>query len=572
MPLTPVHDNQLPDFWTTYGHSYLQVSYGTLFSSGRMDSLFRATLDVEFTNWIGRAVDGSRLTAEGRSQGGFTRVYQEMTTLRTAGPYTSDAGAHLLCWGINDLGVMGVATLNRTAWKNCLRAVISRCRAAAVFADSHASISYGAGFTSTLIGDFGNGTTAHHATATPNANFTITIPADYKGETIAMSFIGLPAANTGVVTWSGTAGLTGTVYPSNASPAGNHGPVVVRYVAPVTGSTQTIIGTVTSLDAGGDVSFNCWWLESIAPPVVLVCNIARLTATGYTSYGGWAGTEAAKDINVQDFNTDTVSVIAEFDSMVQLVDIDLALSKDVTLFGADGVHPNELGNSKCADAISKSLQQCRPTSIYGTSAHFNPSSRRAGSLGVNRLSGQWYTTDFRLVGAAYTPVSGDQFSIPIYVTAGRERWIQLAVELVTSTVATTWRWGVYDDRGSDSGIGYPQNLLAELTSAGVYTATTGAGAKVSPAAPGAGSINMSVDPGLYWLVIKFCTIGTSTVRTISGPCPQMPNLNTTGAVLNTTGGPIGYKLTGQGTTALPTIHVAAGALTDPVPYVGVKLF
>jgi len=352
----------------------------------------------------------------------------------------------------------------------------------------------------------------------------------------------------------------------------NHATVVKRYVAPVTGATQTIIVTGTQLDAGGAIYFDCYWFEALAAPVVLMCNVAKLTAAGYASYGGWAGTEAQKDADVDNFNADLATVVAEFDSMVQIVDIDTAMAKSTLLFGTDGVHPTEPGAAKCADACWDALQRCRPTSTYGRAAHFNPSSRRVSALPANRLSGSWYTADFRDVGSNYTTVSGDQWSLPFYVTGGRERWIQACTELVTSTVSTTIRWGIYDDRGTDIGLGYPQNLIVELTIAGVLTLATGAGVKVSPTIPTAGSINLAVDPGLYWLVMKICTVGTTTMRTLSGPCPHMPNLSTTGLVLNATGGPMGYKLTGQGTTALPSVHVAGGTLSDNVPLFGVKLF
>lgn len=570
-PVTGVPPYQVPDFWNVYGHSYTQISYGTLFATGRFDAQFRAALDIEFNNWRGFGKDGACLTKNIRAQGGYNKVQQEMTPIRTVGPYVSDTGATLMCWGINDVGTVGTGTLERTAWKNCLRASISRCRASAVKEDTDASVAYGAGFTLTSsTSDFSSGTSLRSATALTNANLTITIPADYKGETIAVSFVGLPGAFAGTVTFSGTAGLTGTLSMSSQSVTANHSPVIRRYVAPVTGATQTIIATVTALDAGGTVHFDCWWLEATAPPPVLVCNLARLTASGYTTnYPGWSGTEASRDADVQNYNADLATVVAEFDSMVQIVDLDSALNKDATLFG-DGLHPNELGAAKCADACIQAMRKFQPTTTYGAVAHFNPSSERGGQVRRPRSGGLWYATDGKGFGSNYTAVAGDMFFTPWYVSGSRERYIQIQLEAIASVTGTAVRWGLYADRKET---GYPQDLIQELTSAGAFTITTGAGAKPNPASS-TGSINLTVDPGLYWWAVKFTTVGvTHTFRTVAGPTLFMPNCSTAGLGSIQ---PSGWKLTGQGTGAFPNTAVGSpfltAALSDNCPAIFVKLF
>jgi len=256
---------------------------------------------------------------------------------------------------------------------------------------------------------------------------------------------------------------------------------------------------------------------------------------------------------------------------VQIVDLDSAISKSAGLLG-DGLHPNELGAAKCAQACLDAVKRLMPTTNYGTVAHLNPSSERGGQVRRSRINGLWYTSDTRGYGTNYTAVAGDMFFIPYYVTGSRERWTQFQIEAIASVTGTAIRWGIYGDRKE---YGYPQDLIFELTAAGAFTITTGAGAKPSPASPSAGSPNnIAVDPGLYWLAIKFTTVGvTHTFRTVAGPSLWLPNCATTGLGSIT---PSGWKLTGQGTTALPTSAVgtpfATAVLSDNCPAIFVKLF
>lgn len=577
MPLTPRKDYQVPDFWTVFGHSYMQYAFGTFYQTGRADSLLRGSFDIEHANWQNYAVNGARAFTEGNSTGGFGRVLNRVRKPQRGGPYVADGGALLLCYGINDLGLLGNTTQLRTAWIHAMRTIISLWRASVVYENGFqvgTRTSYGAGFGAIAAVGYTSGDSAHWCTSTTNANFTCTLPSDYAGEPVSICLVGASGVSGGIVTWSGTAGVTGTTSTSDITPgaAATHSPVIKRITNLTSANAgQTIIGTVTTLDGGGAVMLDCWWLESKTPPPVIVCNIARLTAAGYTgNYAGWTGTEAAHDADVDAWNADLRTLITEFDSMVQIADMDSAIGKDAAALFTDGLHPNEKGAADIVDAIRDAVKRLVPTSTSAT-LNMNPSAPRAGPSLRPRISGQWYTADYHLTAAtSYTPVSGHLMAIPIWVTQGREFWNRLAVERVAGTSATTLRWGLYDDVGWS---GYPRELVNEATSGGAFSTTATTGVSMSPTS-GGGSFTWVLDPGLYWLALLIVTVGTgATLRALTGPNLVMPNVSAAGAPSTTIASvPNHYRLTGQATTALPSTFPSGGVATAAGPYIGVQVF
>lgn len=574
MPLFPRTAYPIPDMWNTFGHSYLQFTGGAVDQTGRLDAIFRSSLDIEYTNWRNRAVSGAQLILQGRKLGGFGRVFQECGKNTSRGaPYTGDGGALLMCYGINDLGNNGSGVMPqlRNNFIHAMRSCISLWRASRVFDDTSPTVSYAAGFTllaGTSEWSFGNSTRA--ANALTNANFTITLPADYNGETIAICFDG-QSTNGGTVTFSGTAGVTGTLSVSNVNHViFNHGKIVRRITNLTSANAgQTIVCTVTQLDSGGTVAFDAWWLEAQAPPPVIVCNVARITASGYGLYGAWTGTETQKDADVTALNNDLVSLIAEFDSMVQIADIDSAMNKDVTLFW-DGLHPNELGAAKCADACLAAMRRLRPSNPkHGVAAHFNVPSPRQGAIVRPRRTGTYYTAEHRAQGTAQALVAQTQYWLPWVVCQGRERYIKMAVATVAAgTTQSTLRWGIYDDVGWT---GYPQCLVTELTTAGAFSVPNTANVLAQSPASGAGSLNLTLDPGLYWLSVKMITLGTSqTFLTLAGPSTfLMPNMNQVSGVAVPG---VGYSLASQGTGALADIAATGASQVDNVPMMSLQLF
>jgi hypothetical protein len=657
MPLVTGPPLPVPNFWTAYGHSYFMYAFGTRTPAGRADSIFRNTMNVDHTSWRNFAVAGSRLIFQGASTGGWVRP---MSTLLGAppgatsqgAPYISQGGAYLLCWGLNDVGYNGNTAQNNAAFASVMTAVISRCRAS-VFRPSNYAGAAGTG-TIAYVGftNFGTDTAAwidqssngfvEYSTTVGNT-ITITLPSDYNGETVVTGFLGTAGVTGGTLTYSGTAGVTGTLYTGNVVPAASLGvPYIVRRITGLTSAnaSQTIIMTVSSLDSGGSVTFDGFWLEADNPPPVLVCNIARPTNAGYVLWAGtftatalsgtavsstpstvtltgtwglptaglmtipsaggtvtlsWTGTTTTQltgvttsggsgnyssnslswggptDTDVAAINAVLPAVIASFDTMVQLVDIDSAVAKTAAWFGPDGVHLNEIGAARVADAMTTALRRCVPNTPWGNAASLEQESQRSCAVVVPMSTGFWYTSDaMGGVNAAgtnpYTPVAGDWWAMPFMQTTAWIRWIQWEVSLITNSSNPSVYVGLYDDRNFT---GYPCQSFnppanvtpLALSGTGLIKSTTTFGQN--------GYVNLPLDPGLYWLAIGISVAGTCTMSTVHGPSNYIRQLSSAGAL--PTGAPCAYKLTGQGTGAMPVTFPPGGVAADNAPFMALLM-
>jgi hypothetical protein len=575
---------QSPDFFRIFGHSYMQYNFGTRTQAGRSDAIFRAAMDIEFTNFQNHAANGSRLSVDGLAQAGFGRVLQNVTSSQSGAPYVGMGGAYYFGWGINDLGFNTDTAQFRTNYQLALRMAISRCRASRrVDNDVASGIVYGAGFSSlAFTNDYSSGPTAfvgagwatlHQATTTTAATVTITLPSDYDGSPICLNWVANAGVVGGTITYSGTAGVTGTTSTSNIVPVGQLSRSTVPFrITTLTSAnaSQTIICTVTALDASGTVFFDGYWIESKTAPLVLVSNIAKLTSTGYAVY-----TTVPTDAQVDTWNAMIAGVVAEFDSMVQLVDIDSAIDKTnlgTTTLSFDGLHPSEWGAARIADAAVKAWRKARPSTAYGPNAHFNPQSARSSAMIQTYQSGNWYTTettgDVNTSGTVYTPVAGDMWAMPFYVSQGMWRIDQWSIERVAaSTVAATVFVCLFDDRQDRN---YPQYIHANPANVTALGVGTGTGIFTSSTTSGQnGYISQPVDPGLYWIVLKIVTIGTgNTFRSLAGQSRWLPNLSTSG------GGNVAFnswKLTGQGAGAMSAMFPPSAAIATNCPYIGLKL-
>lgn len=295
MPLTPAPANPLPFFWSFYGHSYWNGSFGVHTPAGRADSVMRSLFSLEQVSATkNHAVVGARATWTGLSQGGWVRLAQNEMGIPRAPSYPDVAydGAFFLGWGINDIGANGNTAQCNTAYQHTLRTCISRCRCSRVYASNDATFTYGTAGTGFADQAFSWETCPgdHYASATVTTTATIswTIPADYKGGPVVFLFLAQPGVKGATFTYGGTAGVTGTTSTSNITPAGFAGgrvPVVRRITSLTTANAgQTITIAATFIDSGGTADFGGAWIESPWPPPVLAANAPRLNAAGYAAY------------------------------------------------------------------------------------------------------------------------------------------------------------------------------------------------------------------------------------------------------------------------------------------------
>ena len=559
--------------WTAWGHSYFNQAAATYDQTGRFDSLVRDLMRIPVNNWYNRAINGTQFSCDGlTNQGGWssiafnTQYRGNAIGTKKAAPYTPVGGGDIICVGLNDLGHFGPASQSLQAWIHAMRFSISRFRASTVLDNTDTSITYGTGFVSST-NQFGKSTMGILRTAvsaTSASTFTITIPSDYNGEPIAVMLLGKPGLTGGVVTWSGTAGWTGTTSTSNIKSSADNTTCSVckRGVAPITSATQTIIGTVTSIDTSGSVSFDSWWLESISCDPVIVCNISRLPIV-YSAYTAWntvSPTLSAQWADVASWNSSLSSLVAEFDGMVQIADTYNAvapISANFSTAAPSYLHYNEVGAAYATSAVLIAVNSLSvPTSGIQTQAMASAPVSNGGIRKIIRPVNYYLPPFSKISSSLYTCVSGDMFALPWQVTDGAVRFDQCGIEMTNSaTTGTTFRVGLFSDTGWNNG--YPGQLCFELAS-GIAAGTT-AGLKTASIS------NMELDPGLWWLVFQVNTTVSAypTLRMVDGPVPGMPDLGTNGLPISGQLGPVAWKLTGQPNQSFSPIFPQTGATLVP---------
>lgn len=302
MPLFPGPGVPVSYFWSFYGHSYYQGSFGAHGPAGRADSIMRSLFGLApIAETKNHCAVGAKATWNGLSQAGWTRLfqYEKGNTINPGYPDVCYDGAFFLGWGINDIGTNGNTVQNNTAYQHTLRACISRCRAARTWDAGSAAFTYGTPATGfnpvNFAWETSSGGNYYSATVTTTATISWTIPADYHGGTITFCLLAKCGVAGATWQWGGTAGLGGTTSTSNIMPAaagtlqntGGRCPVVRRINGLTAANAgQTITLTVTAIDGSGSADFLGCWIESPWPPPVLIANSPRLNALGYTAYQG----------------------------------------------------------------------------------------------------------------------------------------------------------------------------------------------------------------------------------------------------------------------------------------------
>jgi hypothetical protein len=546
------------------GHSYLNTTIGIYDQPYRVDSVVRAMLGIPQNATINRALSGAQLCAENPGNAGWTTVLQQVHRPARGAPYIGRGGPAVLCWGINDIGKLipssdfGVGTTYtqiRNAFKNALRAVISRYRASHVAeagsTDQSAQWGFQSGWLDQALTTINSGAGYRRypgAASFPNNVATYTIPSDIVTTNIAFGFIGQAGLFGGTLTIGGTAGFTGTISTSNIMPVGggNHGHVCRRFAVTPSMAGQTITFSVTATDttsSSSEIDIDYAQIESNTPPLVVVCNIPRLRdASAYTSYAGsyWANggnNGASGDTDVANFNADIASVVAEFtDGMVVIADIDSAMGKSAANYGTDGIHPNETGALLLGQAIVNAIRNA-PTSDANVFQDYRATMGRTYARAANC----WYTPDIGdPVSTTYTAADGDMFAFPWFVTEANDRIDGMSLEVTTAGVggAPAVRMGMYDD---EDRLGYPQCVLDDWGS--ISATTTGIKTVITP------TVNRPLDPGNYWIVVKVDVTGSTTplqLRAFTGYTFGIPYSNTAAAPPSLSAAmPTAYKLTGQ---------------------------
>jgi hypothetical protein len=288
--------------------------------------------------------------------------------------------------------------------------------------------------------------------------------------------------------------------------------------------------------------------------------------------GATAASHAAADADVTNLNATMLTTAQEFDAMVQIVDFDAAMGGDSNLpanvlswFALDGNHFNDFGKQRAALQCWRAVAAMRAAPDL---ADFTPADLVTGAIefvGSDRriiVSGQVYLADTEGWGAPYLAVAGDMFAMPIFFTKPN---LQIGASMVEqmnapATAGSNIRIGIYDDHNFS---GYPQCLRKEPTSGGAFAMGTTVGVK-NP-----GAFSKAVYYGLYWLVVKIDSLGTtaSQFRTIMGPSRYLPAWAAAGGAAT----PICWRLTGVGAGALPSIFPAGGVLWNTAPALGVTL-
>jgi hypothetical protein len=305
--------------------------------------------------------------------------------------------------------------------------------------------------------------------------------------------------------------------------------------------------------------------------------IARILS-GYKFYGGGGdnanfiaatvASHAAADTDIGTLNGWMSTVVAEFDSMVQIADLDTPLGSDTNVpsnlysyFNTDGLHPNEYGSGVAAAAMFQALQRCA-----SPIADMTPLETVAVASPIPG-NDRWPR---RQIGSVYLPECGDLstlatftaigtlFAVPIVITESGEKWGGAQIEVTTAySTQTTLRWGVYDD---PNWIGYPQNLWKEPTSGAPVATGTTTGVKALTA------LNWTMEPGLFWIILKSETAGVAgSVRSLLGPTSLMPNWSTAGGAAC----PIAWTLTGLAAAVLPNQFPTGATLATNAPAVGI---
>lgn len=261
----------------------------------------------------------------------------------------------ILKYGHNDAADLGTA--NPRPYQEAMRNLISALLTCSDIDITDASWSFAATWVTANVFGYSSGpAAAFKYTQTLNDTATLTIPAGKlpAGRTLAIVFLVPPAADHNVgITFDGVAQtdlrLQGSVLCGQGA-GGRSNEYVYRTTALSDGAAHTIVLTNKAQTTGLlEIDGARVEADPADSPIILVPNLHRCTTAGYTYFAtGYANGGAMGDATIAAFNTALQSTLAEFPAAIY-VDFDAVINKTASLL-FDGLHPNSLGHSKCADA------------------------------------------------------------------------------------------------------------------------------------------------------------------------------------------------------------------------------
>lgn len=271
--------------------------------------------------------------------------------------------AHVLQWGINDLGMLGSA--NPTPSIEAHRTVICRARQSVWCEHNDSSVSFGTGWTTVTGTDYNSGPGFRTCNAS-GRTVTITVPDAYQGTPLDLLYIingaatdaaSVAVAVTGATTLSATHTLSASTQCITGAYASRNG--ITRRLTGLNAGAHTI--TLTFNSVSGTPGFNGWGVEATDPPRVVLPNTPRQPNYAIQAYFGIPFVPT--DASFGPWNAALDQLAAEFtDGRVITIDIDSAFAKRPDLFQIDAMHFSLAGATLAAQLVAAAVS---PDEIFG---------------------------------------------------------------------------------------------------------------------------------------------------------------------------------------------------------------
>lgn len=356
-----------------FGHSGI---YGGASNETRgMDTRLASIYGAEAIN---RSRGGARLSwHEGTSiHGGWAHLYRYVNPgTYDKAPYDAKREAVVIWFGENDLATLGPPATNLSPYTWALKAVISRVRAATVFEETDASVTYPTGTWSNNDGGdldgssnllFASGAAYKSASS---GTISVAVPSDFPGGNVALAFLSGSGGEGASLTFTVDGVAAGSLDTRNTNAkdylTGSNAkatPAVKRFTGLSAGS-HTIVATITAVQTA--CLFDGWWIEAPDPPIVVVPGgwetDTSVPLFQFFDLGGFPYVPVAGDVATMDGLTE--DICDEFDEDVIFVEVNSVLNRDPVNFADDHIHPSDRGHALVAVEIAAAIDTRAKTRI-----------------------------------------------------------------------------------------------------------------------------------------------------------------------------------------------------------------